>query len=85
MKAEMNKIPYASVVGSLMYGMVYIRPNIAYDVRVVNLFMSNPGKEHWTTVSRIHVCACETKAGPWGPRAEEFKKRKKNKEVGRGV
>ena len=36
------------------------------------------------TLSRIHACACEKKAGPMGCRTEEHK-RKKEKEVGRGV
>ena len=34
-KVEKMKVPYASVVGSLMYVLVYIRPNIGYDVRVI--------------------------------------------------
>ena len=45
-KAEMMKVPYASVVGSLMYAMVCTRPDIGYAVGVVSRFMSNPGKEH---------------------------------------
>ena len=45
-KAKMMKVPYTSVVGSLMYVMVYTRPVIKYAVGVVNRFMSNPGKEH---------------------------------------
>ena len=34
-KADMSKVPYASVVGSLMYAMVCTRPDIGYDVGVV--------------------------------------------------
>ena len=44
-KAEMAKIPYASACGSLMYAMVATRPDIAYAVGVVSIFMSNPGKK----------------------------------------
>ena len=40
-------VPYASAVGSLMYAMVYTRPDIAHAVRVVSRYMANPGKEHW--------------------------------------
>ena len=43
-KAEMMKVPYASVVWSLMYAMVWL---------VVSRFMSNPGKEHWNPVKWI--------------------------------
>ena len=45
-KEEMDKVPYASAVGSLMYVMVCTRPDIAYSVGLVSRFLSNPGKEH---------------------------------------
>ena len=43
---EMSKVPYAFVVGSLMYVMVCIRPDIAHVVGVVSRFLTNLGKEH---------------------------------------
>ena len=46
----MSKIPYSSVVGSLMYAMVCRRPDIAHAVGVVIRYMKNPGKEHWKAV-----------------------------------
>ena len=49
----MAKVPYASAVGSLMYAMVCIRPDIAQAVGVVSRYMSNPGKEHWNAVKWI--------------------------------
>ncbi|CAL1361567.1 unnamed protein product [Linum trigynum] len=52
-KAEMDKIPYASAVGSLMYAMVCTRPDIAHAVGVVSRFLSKPGKEHWEAVKWI--------------------------------
>ncbi|XP_072067879.1 retrovirus-related Pol polyprotein from transposon TNT 1-94 [Arachis hypogaea] len=45
-KQAMDEIPYASAVGSLMYAMVYTRPDIAHAVGTVSRFLSNPGKEH---------------------------------------
>ena len=45
-KEEMQKIPYSSAVGSLMYAMVCTRPYIAHVVGVVSRFLANPGKEH---------------------------------------
>eukprot|EP00253_Pinus_taeda_P008900 PITA_08900 len=42
----MSKVSYASTVGSLMYAMVYTRPDIAHAVGVVSRYMNNPGKEH---------------------------------------
>lgn len=42
----MYKVPFACVVGSLMYAMVCTRSNIAYVISVVSSFMSKPSKEH---------------------------------------
>jgi len=42
----MSKVPYSSAVGSLMYAMVCIRPDIAHAVGVVRRYMNNIGKEH---------------------------------------
>jgi len=43
---DMSHVPYASVVGSLMYAMVCTRPDIAHAVGVLSRFMSKPRKEH---------------------------------------
>ena len=39
----MDKVPYASAIGSLMYAMVCPRPDITHAVGVVSRYMSNPG------------------------------------------
>ena len=52
-KDKMSKVPYASVVGSLMYAMVCTRPDIAHAVGVVSRYMSHPGIEHWNAVKWI--------------------------------
>ena len=49
----MSKVPYASIVGSLMYAMVCTRPDIAHAVGVVSRYMSHPGIEHWNAVKWI--------------------------------
>jgi len=38
----MSQVLYTSVMGSLMYAMVCVRPDLAYAVSTVTLFMSNP-------------------------------------------
>lgn len=43
----MKNVPYASVVGSLIYVMVLTRQNIAPTVEVVGWFFYNMKKEHW--------------------------------------
>nr|GEU35870.1 hypothetical protein [Tanacetum cinerariifolium] len=52
-QSGMSKVPYANVVGSLMYMMVCTRPNIAYAVSVVSRYLANPGKNHWEAVKWI--------------------------------
>jgi hypothetical protein len=52
-KGLMSAIPYESVVGSLFYLMVCRRPDIAYAVRMVTRYMSNPGRLHWRAVKWI--------------------------------
>jgi hypothetical protein len=47
---EMKKVPYASAMGSMMYAMVCMRPDIAHAVGVVSRFLSNPDKKHWATM-----------------------------------
>ena len=47
---HMTLVPYASAVGSLIYAMVYTRPDIAHAVGVVSRYMANPGKKHWEAV-----------------------------------
>ncbi|KAE8708400.1 putative sphingolipid transporter spinster-like protein 2-like [Hibiscus syriacus] len=49
----MSKVPYTSVVGSLMYAMVCTRPDISQVVGVVSRYMHDPGKEHWQAVKWI--------------------------------
>ena len=49
----MSKVPCASVIGSLMYAMVCIRPDITHVVGVVSRNMSRPGKQHWEVVKWI--------------------------------
>jgi hypothetical protein len=49
----MSRVPYSSIVGSLMYAMVCTRPDIAHAVEVVSKYMKNPGKEHWEVVKWI--------------------------------
>jgi hypothetical protein len=49
----MSRVPYSSAVGSLMYAMVFTRPDIAHAVGVVSRYMNNPGKENWEAVKWI--------------------------------
>jgi hypothetical protein len=49
-KLCMEKVPYRSAIGSLMYLMVGTRPDIAATVGVLSQFSENPGELHWRAV-----------------------------------
>ena len=49
----MRQVPYASVVGSLMYAILCTRPDINYLVGMVSRYLSNPGPKHWQVVKHI--------------------------------
>ena len=52
-KKYMEQVPYASVVGSLMYAMVCTRPDLSQAVSMVSRYMHNPGKGHWQAAKWI--------------------------------
>ena len=52
-KKDITSTIYFLAVGSLIYAMVYTRPDIAHAVGVVSRFMVNPGKDHWEVVKWI--------------------------------
>ena len=43
----MQQIPYVSTIGSLMYAQVCTRPDIAYIVGMLGIYLINLGKDHW--------------------------------------
>uniref|UniRef100_A0A1J3K4I8 Retrovirus-related Pol polyprotein from transposon TNT 1-94 n=2 Tax=Noccaea caerulescens TaxID=107243 RepID=A0A1J3K4I8_NOCCA len=50
---EMQKYPYASLVGSLMYAQVCTRPDISHAVGMLGRFQSNPGIVHWQAAKKV--------------------------------
>src|SRR5438270_10991178 len=49
----MQNIPYASVVGSLMYAQTCTRPDISFAVGMLGRYQSNPGMEHWRAAKKV--------------------------------
>jgi hypothetical protein len=47
------RVLYARAIGSLMYAMVYTKPDIAHAVEVLSRHMSKLEKEHWKTIKRV--------------------------------
>ncbi|CAL9113679.1 unnamed protein product [Musa textilis] len=52
-RESMKNIPYASVVGSLMYAQVCARLDIAFVVGMLNRYQSNPGMDHWRAAKKV--------------------------------
>nr|KYP54079.1 Retrovirus-related Pol polyprotein from transposon TNT 1-94 [Cajanus cajan] len=50
---EMQKIPHASTMRSLMYAQVCTRPDIEFVMGVLDRYLSNPGMQHWKIVKRV--------------------------------
>nr|GEY97724.1 hypothetical protein [Tanacetum cinerariifolium] len=50
---RMQNVPYASVVGSIMYVVRCTRPDVAFAQNITSRFQQNPGDIHWTTVKNI--------------------------------
>ncbi|GJR58873.1 retrotransposon protein, putative, ty1-copia subclass [Tanacetum coccineum] len=50
---RMQNVPYASVVGSIMYAVRCTRPDVAFAQNITSRFQQNPGDLHWTTVKNI--------------------------------
>jgi len=51
---EMEIVPYASPVCSLMHAVVCTRSNIAFVVEIVDRYQNNPGMTHWKIAKRIN-------------------------------
>jgi len=49
----MKKIPYASVVDSLMYAQVCTRLDIAFAINALGRYLSDPGLDHWKIVKKV--------------------------------
>ena len=48
---DMERIPYASAIGSLMYAQVCTRLDIAYIIGMLGRYLSNP--DHWKKAKRV--------------------------------
>ena len=49
----MNRIPYASTIGSIMYVMVCTRPDVAYALSMCSRYQSSPVEAHWCAAKNI--------------------------------
>ena len=52
-RSMMDKVPYASAIGSIMYAMLCTRPDVSYALSVTSRYQANPGMEHWNAAKNI--------------------------------
>ncbi|KAI3827614.1 hypothetical protein L1987_01693 [Smallanthus sonchifolius] len=52
-KKKMEKAPYASTIGSIMYAMLCTRPDVSYALSMTSRYQQNPGESHWKAVKNI--------------------------------
>ena len=50
---QMEQIPYASIVWSLMYVQNCTRSNISFAVRMLGRYQSNPRMNHWKAAKKV--------------------------------
>ncbi|KAL1219965.1 Retrovirus-related Pol polyprotein from transposon TNT 1-94 [Cardamine amara subsp. amara] len=52
-RKEMERIPYALVVGSLNYVQTCTRPDISFVVGMLGRYQSNPRMDHWKAAKKV--------------------------------
>lgn len=48
----MEIVPYASAIGSMIYVILYARPNVSYALRITSRYQEDPGEGHWIIVEK---------------------------------
>ena len=51
-RERMNKVPYASTIGSIMYAMISTRPDVSYALSVTSRYQSDRGE---IKIYKIHT------------------------------
>ena len=52
-REQMQKIPYALAVGSLIYTQTCTRPDISFAVGMLGRYQSNLSMEHWKAAKKV--------------------------------
>ena len=52
-REHIDKIPYASAIGSIMYAMLCTQPDVSYALSMTSRFQSDPGECHWIAIKNI--------------------------------
>jgi hypothetical protein len=52
-RRAMNDKPYRAVLGSVMWGQLATRPDLAFTVSLLARFQANPGVDHWNALMHV--------------------------------
>src|SRR6516165_5133589 len=52
-REKMNRILFASAVGSIMYAMICTRLDVSYALSICSRYQADPGERHWIAVKNI--------------------------------
>lgn len=52
-RAEMKRVPYRNLIGSLMYIAVSTRPDISHALSYLSRYNEDPGRGHWNAAKRV--------------------------------
>ena len=52
-RERISRIPYASIMKSIMYVMTCTRSDVAYSLGIVSRYQSDPDENHWKIVKKI--------------------------------
>ena len=52
-RKQMENIPYASIVGILMYAQTCTRPDISFTIGMLSRYQSNLGLDHWKVAKKV--------------------------------
>ena len=58
---QMEGIPYASTIGSLMYAQTCTQPDISFAIGMLGRYQSNPGMDHWKAAKKVMRYLQDTK------------------------
>jgi hypothetical protein len=58
---QMQGVPYAEAVGSVLWPVIVSRPDAAFAIGILSQFIQNPGKAHWEGLKRVIVYLGSTK------------------------
>ena len=50
---HMDRVPYASMIGSIMYAMLCTRPDVSHALSITSRYQANPDEKHWMAIKNI--------------------------------